>query len=67
MKLIEILRDIAVREGFAQGRPLNEISEETDLSAREVLRREVDLHLIPANDAAAILAAFERGRAQESR
>jgi len=67
MKLIETLRDIAVREGFAQGRPLNEISEETDLSAREVLRREVDLHLIPANDAAAILATLERSRAQEGR
>jgi hypothetical protein len=67
MKLIEILRDIAVREGFAEGRSLNEISEETELSAREVLRREVDLHLIPANEAATILAALELGRVQEDR
>ena len=60
MDLIETLRDIAVCEGFAQGRSLGEISEETGLTVPEVLKREVDLRLIPANDAAPILAALER-------
>jgi hypothetical protein len=46
MELIETLRDIAIREGFAAGRSLREISEETGLLVSEVLQREVDLHLI---------------------
>jgi hypothetical protein len=34
-------------EGFAEGRPLADIAEETGLSESEVLRREVELKLIP--------------------
>lgn len=55
MELIETWRAAAVCEGFANGRSLSEISEETGLSIREVLRREVELNLIPAY-AAALLA-----------
>jgi hypothetical protein len=54
-------RDVArhcypCREGFAAGRSLREISEETGLLVSEVLQREVDLHLIPADEAAATLS-----------
>jgi hypothetical protein len=52
MELIEAWRATAVREGFENGRSLSEISEETGLSVREVLQREVDLNLIPAYVAA---------------
>ena len=55
MELIETWRAAAVCEGFANGRSLSEISEETGLSIREVLQREVELKLIPAY-AAALLA-----------
>ena len=48
MQLIETWRSAAVREGFENARSLSEISEETGLSVREVLRREVELNLIPA-------------------
>jgi hypothetical protein len=51
MELIETLRNIAIREGFAAGRSLQEVSEETGLPVLEVLKREMDLHLIPANEA----------------
>ena len=54
MELIETLRNISVREAFAQGRSVEEISDETGLSVR-VLTREIDLRLISANDAAMIL------------
>ena len=56
--LIETWRDTAVREGFITGRPLREISGETGLSVREVLEREIQLQLIPANEAAAILSTL---------
>jgi hypothetical protein len=56
MELIEAWRATAVREGFENGRSLSEISEETGLSVREVLRREVELNLIPAYAAALLLA-----------
>jgi hypothetical protein len=49
MELIETLRNIAVREGFDAGRSLSEISKETGLSLDEVLSREIDLQLIPAD------------------
>jgi hypothetical protein len=39
-----------VREGFEAGRSIQEISEETGLPVPVVLRREMDLHLIPAAD-----------------
>ena len=51
MELIETLRNIAIREGFAAGRSLKDVSDETGLSVFEVLQREVDLHLIPADEA----------------
>ena len=57
MELIETWRAAAVREGFENGRSLSEISEETGLSVREVLRREVELNLIPAY-VAALLASL---------
>ena len=44
MVLIETWRAAAVREGFENGRSLSEISEETGLSVREVLQREVELN-----------------------
>ena len=47
MGLIEAWFNTAVREGFADGRPLADIAEETGLSESEVLRREVELKLIP--------------------
>jgi hypothetical protein len=50
MELIEMLRNIIVREGFEAGRSIQEISEETGLSVPVVLRREMDLHLIPTDD-----------------
>jgi len=55
MELIEMLRNIIVREGFVARRSLREVSEETGLSVFEVLQREVDLHLIPAGEAVARL------------
>ena len=55
MELIEIFRDIAIREGFAGGRSLKAISDETGLSVSEVIQREVDLHLISADEATAKL------------
>jgi hypothetical protein len=54
--LLEKWRDTAVREGFDMRRPLREISGETGLSVREVLEREIQLQLIPAKEAAAILS-----------
>jgi hypothetical protein len=53
--VIETLRNISVQEAFAKGRSAEEISDETGLSVREVLTREIDLHLVSANDAAMIL------------
>ena len=47
MGLIEAWLNTAVREGFADGRPLADIAEETGLSESEVLCREVELKLIP--------------------
>jgi hypothetical protein len=47
MGLMEAWLNTAVREGFAAGRPLADIAEETGLSQSEVLRREVELNLIP--------------------
>jgi hypothetical protein len=54
MELIETLRNISVQEAFAKGQSVEEISDETGLSVREVLTREIDLHLA-VNDAAMIL------------
>ncbi len=51
MELIETLRNIAICEGFAAGRSLRELSDETGLSVFEVLQREVDLHLITTDEA----------------
>ena len=56
MELIETLRNIAIREGFAAGRSIREVSDETGVSIPEVLQREVDLDLIPANEAPAKLS-----------
>ena len=47
MGLMEAWLNTAVREGFAAGRPLADIADETGLSESEVLRREVELNLIP--------------------
>jgi hypothetical protein len=55
MELIETLRNISVQEAFAKGRSVEEISDETGLSVREVPTREIDIHLVSANDAAMIL------------
>lgn len=57
MELIEMLRNITVREDFEAGRSAQEISEERGLSVLEVLRREKDMHLIPANDVPATIPA----------
>jgi hypothetical protein len=56
MELIETLRNIAIREGFVAGRSLREIADETGLSVLEVLEREVDLQLLPADEAVAKLS-----------
>ena len=53
MELIEILRNIIVREGFLAGRSLKELSDETGLPTSEVLKREIDLHLVPSVEASA--------------
>ena len=45
MEATETLRNISVQEAFAKGRSVDEISDETGLSVREVLTREIDLHL----------------------
>ena len=45
MGLIESWFNTAVREGFADGRSLADIAEETGLSESEVLRREVELRI----------------------
>ncbi len=55
MELIEMLHDIVICEGFAAGRSLKEVCDETGLSVSEVLQREVELHLIPADEAVARL------------
>jgi hypothetical protein len=59
--LIETWRDTAVREGFVMRRPLPEISAETGLSVREVLEREIQLLLIPADEATALLSMLSPG------
>ncbi len=51
MELIETLHNIAICEGFAAGRSLRELSDETGLSVFEVLQREVELHLITTDEA----------------
>jgi DNA-binding Lrp family transcriptional regulator len=56
MELLETLRNIAIREGVAAGRSIREIADETGLSVLEVLEREVDLHLIPADEAVSRLS-----------
>ena len=61
MELIETLRSIAVQEAFAKGRSAEEISGETGLSVREVLTREIDLHLVSVSDAAMILKGLPAG------
>lgn len=48
MKLIEAWQDAAIREGFALGRPLEQIAAETGLSVLEVFRRQVALKLMPS-------------------
>jgi hypothetical protein len=48
MKLIEAWQDAAIREGFALGRPLEQITAETGLSVLEVFRRQVALKLMPS-------------------
>ena len=50
MHLLETLRNIVVREGFEAGRSIQAIAEETGLTVSEILKRERDLHLIPANE-----------------
>ena len=47
MGLMEAWLNTAVREGFEDGRLLADIAEETGLSESEVLRRGVELKLIP--------------------
>jgi hypothetical protein len=47
MGLMEAWLNTALREGFEGGRPLADIAEETGLSESEVLRRGVELKLIP--------------------
>ena len=58
MELIETLRNIAVQEAFAKGRSAEEISGDTGLSVRDVLEREIDLHLVTVSDAAMILKSL---------
>ena len=50
MKLIEAWQDVAIREGFAQGRPLKEIAAETGLSALEVFQRQLAHKAMPSHD-----------------
>ena len=47
MGLIEVWLNTAVREGLEGRRPVADIAEETGLSENEVLRRGVELKLIP--------------------
>ena len=63
MGLIEAWLNTTVREGFADGRPLADIAEETGLSESEVLRREVELKLIP-QFAAVLSDALVNGSSQ---
>jgi hypothetical protein len=55
MVLLDLWRDAAIEDGFEKGRSLNEISEETGLSVREVVERITELRLIPGGVAARIL------------
>ena len=41
--LVELWRDMTVRESFARGRSLKEMSDETGLSEEDVGQREVEL------------------------
>jgi hypothetical protein len=50
MKLVEAWQDAAIREGFAQGRPLKQIAAETGLSALEVLQRQLAHKAMPSQD-----------------
>jgi|SwirhirootsSR2_FD_contig_21_5839460_length_287_multi_4_in_0_out_0_1 DNA-binding Lrp family transcriptional regulator len=52
MGVLEAWLNAAVREGFETGRSLADIAEETGLSESEVLRRGVQLKLIPQFGAA---------------
>jgi len=63
MGLMEAWLNTAVREGFADGRRLADIAEETGLSESEVLRREVELNLIP-QFAAVLSDALVNGSSQ---
>ena len=63
MGLMEAWLNTAVREGFADGRRLADIAEETGLSESEVLRREVELKLIP-QFAAVLSDALVNGSSQ---
>jgi hypothetical protein len=47
MGFMEVWPNTAVREGLEGNRPLADIAEETGLSESEVLRRGVELKLIP--------------------
>jgi phytoene/squalene synthetase len=49
--LIELWRDMTVREDFARGRSLKEISDETGLAEEDVLQREVELRRIAVRSA----------------
>jgi DNA-binding Lrp family transcriptional regulator len=60
---MEAWLNTAVREGFADGRRLADIAEETGLSESEVLRREVELKLIP-QFAAVLSDALVNGSSQ---
>jgi hypothetical protein len=47
MRLMDVWLDTTVREGFEGGRPLADIADETGLTEKDVLRRAVDLKVVP--------------------
>jgi hypothetical protein len=49
MELLELWRDAAVKDGVEKKRSHYQIAQETGLSVREVIEREVALQLVPAS------------------
>jgi hypothetical protein len=58
--LLELWRDTAIQDGFEQGLTLSDIANETGLSVREVIKREIDLQLMPAAQAQHLLRSLSR-------
>ena len=60
MELLEVWRETAVKDGVEKRRSHYQIAQETGLTVREVIEREVALQLIPATMAKFLRMPDER-------